>query len=235
MIDLDKVQFAKMLLATMQVYDKAPDQSVYDSWFRALRPFSLGQIQNALDQHVKHGRYAPRPGDITRRINGTDDRSGDAKETQPAKDRRCVYEQNGARCPAATSYFTFGSRGYCHEHERHQDDPAHMQRILDDYLLNGVPGPPPTPHRQRAEYLWAVGGAELVLAGKPCDDGTSWGPYDQRVVRWLQEQDWKGLIEPPFSHVPGSTIPGAARQIAVAEAVHTAAQLIDSQLEPELF
>jgi hypothetical protein len=213
-IDLDKTQFLELLLRTLQVFGKKADRATLDQWFRALKGFTLPQVQTAMDQHVKFGRYAPRPGDIVRRINGADAK-GETKEGtahMPSTDRRCVYEQNGARCPAPTGFFHFGNRGYCHEHGKHQSEPAHMQRILDDYLLNGVPGPPPTPHRQRAEYLYALGGADLVLAGKPCNDGTTWGPYERSVVAWLEISERAGGVR-AFSYVPPASPPKTVAEL----------------------
>lgn len=182
MIEPDRQEFFVAVGKTLAIYEKLVNPDMLATWYRALKEFSLHQVQTALDQHVKFGRFAPRPGDIVRRINGKDDK-GETKEGShmPTMDRRCAYEQNGARCPATTSAFSLGNRGYCHHHERAKHDPAQMQRILDDILLNGVPFVPVTPHRQRALFLWETGGEAAVLA-----------EFDHRYVTWLRGQEAQG-------------------------------------------
>jgi len=214
MIEPEKQQFFVELLKALSV--RKPVTLTSDqmaTWWRALKDYPLQKVLEALDRHVKHSRFQPTPADLVRRITGVDERTGDAKESQASRDSRCVYEQNGARCPAVTSSFTFGNRGYCLEHGKHQHDPAHMQRILDEYLLHGAPFVPSTPHRQRAEYLFALGGPALVLAGKPCNDGTTWGPYDQAMVDWLVAQERDGGIR-AFSYRPPSTSPRSVADLA---------------------
>lgn len=182
MTEIDRPAFLKFVSETMVVWDKKPNPETLSIWYRALRPFTFSQIQDAFDKHIRYGKFAPRPGDITRRINGSDDK-GEAVENRKRSDARCSYASNGQRCPSVRHVLHGDDGGLCRWHEAAKGDPAHSLRVLEDLLDHGVPFEPQTPHRERAMYLWECGGETRVLA-----------EFDARYVTWLRQQEAEGHI-----------------------------------------
>lgn len=203
MIEPEKTQFFVELLKVVKLRS-AKDNLENDQlqlFWKALKEYHLSQVLRALELEVKFGlKYRITPSMIVARIEGKNDR-GDTKEPTEGVDRRCMFEVNQIRCPAPTSWYGLGNRGYCREHEAHKGDPAHMQRILDEYAQHGVPFEPRTPKRQLAEFLFETQGAKGVLA-----------QLDMAHLNWLRKQEALGLVRelrmPMAPTVPGVTSRG---------------------------
>lgn len=60
----DKQNFNKLLIATLGVYDKIPAPEVTSIWWNALAAHEFEEIKTAFAEHIKRGKFAPRPADI---------------------------------------------------------------------------------------------------------------------------------------------------------------------------
>lgn len=67
MNDAEKRPFHQMLKATMDIYGKSLTKDAYHLWWSALSNVSLGQVREALSQHVKESPYFPKPSDVLER------------------------------------------------------------------------------------------------------------------------------------------------------------------------
>jgi hypothetical protein len=62
--DTDKQNFAKLMTATMAVYEKTVNPDVIGIWWNALCAYEFDDVKNAFSAHIKRGEFAPRPASI---------------------------------------------------------------------------------------------------------------------------------------------------------------------------
>lgn len=76
MDDDDFRAFCSAWVSAWAMYDKTPSGDVLNMAFEAMRPWSIDQIKQGLADHVrdpKSGQFPPKPADIVRQIEGTDE------------------------------------------------------------------------------------------------------------------------------------------------------------------
>lgn len=60
----EKTEFAKILGILMDTYDKEISETKISIWWNVLQDISIADFRKAATQHLKTGKYAPRPADI---------------------------------------------------------------------------------------------------------------------------------------------------------------------------
>lgn len=93
MLAIDAKTCADLVAKHLRSYAKDFAERELDAWFEACKPFSLDQVQRALDAHADHpedGKRAARPVDVIRRIRGS---ASDSRQcsTVDANSGRCDY------------------------------------------------------------------------------------------------------------------------------------------------
>jgi len=74
MVEQDKQQFAEMIIATMELYNKHPSKMAIKMYWSVLERFSIEQVEHGLKAHLNdtdQGKFQPKPADIIRHIEGT--------------------------------------------------------------------------------------------------------------------------------------------------------------------
>ena len=74
MVEQDKQQFAEMIIATMELYNKHPSKMAIKMYWNVLERFSIEQVEHGLKAHLndtEQGKFQPKPADIIRHIEGT--------------------------------------------------------------------------------------------------------------------------------------------------------------------
>jgi len=65
MLDNQKVEFFKLMTATLEIYGQPQlSQDAVRIWWAALQKFEIGTVRQALDEHIRKSKFAPRPADI---------------------------------------------------------------------------------------------------------------------------------------------------------------------------
>lgn len=64
MLSTDKRNFNELLIATLGIYDKIPAPAVTGIWWNALAAHEFDAVKAAFSEHIKRGKFAPRPADI---------------------------------------------------------------------------------------------------------------------------------------------------------------------------
>lgn len=69
MRDNDKPSFAKLMTATLAVYEKPVNPDVISIWWNALSEHEFADVRDAFSVHIKRGEFAPRPAHIISILN----------------------------------------------------------------------------------------------------------------------------------------------------------------------
>lgn len=70
----DAKQFKEKLTAVLNIYGVDTGKSVLGVWWIALKNYPYEIISKAIDYHVQHGKFAPKPADILELIKSRDGR-----------------------------------------------------------------------------------------------------------------------------------------------------------------
>jgi hypothetical protein len=57
-------EFAKSLLVTATIYDKELSKDLISVYFDVLKEFDIKDIKNSFTQHIKTGKFFPKPCEI---------------------------------------------------------------------------------------------------------------------------------------------------------------------------
>lgn len=74
MQESDKREFASVLKATMDVYNKDISTDVIKIWWMALNQYSIDQVKQGLSRYITspdYGKYPPKPADVILLMTGT--------------------------------------------------------------------------------------------------------------------------------------------------------------------
>lgn len=75
MNDSDKKEFAEVMLANGEIYNKEISKSLMQAYFNALTGFTIDQVKNGMTKHAldpKHGTFFPKPADIVRHLQSSE-------------------------------------------------------------------------------------------------------------------------------------------------------------------
>lgn len=61
MLSNEKSQFNELLMNLFSIYNKEPDQNVYDMWFSIMEKYPLGEIKFAFSKYAENVKYPPIP------------------------------------------------------------------------------------------------------------------------------------------------------------------------------
>ena len=64
MLSNEKIGFKDLLTGVLAVYEKTPDPVAIAIWWGVLVNYEFNSIKNAFSEHIKRGKFAPRPADI---------------------------------------------------------------------------------------------------------------------------------------------------------------------------
>lgn len=72
----DTQQFAKLMAAIGELYEKKISTQLLDIYFQTLKRFSFADVSSAVNAHVNNadsGQFFPKPADLIRQLEGTSD------------------------------------------------------------------------------------------------------------------------------------------------------------------
>lgn len=96
MIDSDKMEFARLLMAAGEMYSREISKELKRMYFDALRDLSIEQVSEALNAHINNpdgGQYFPKPADLRRYLQGTAKQQATAIEDKAAIAWSAICEQ----------------------------------------------------------------------------------------------------------------------------------------------
>jgi len=69
----DRKEFAKMMTVAATLYERDLDEMLIEVYFRALKEFSIDEVRNAFNRHIRASKWFPKPVELIQRINGDDE------------------------------------------------------------------------------------------------------------------------------------------------------------------